>query len=78
MSKLFVVPGNGQALYEPNKINYLLPGPSQDNYKGASAEIIQQLQRDYKDVFTGISCFDGIFSLQVRPDSKPYQAPQNM
>ena len=23
----------------------------------------------------GIGCFEGTFSLQVKPDSKPYQAP---
>ena len=27
------------------------------------------------DVFNGIGCFEGIFSLQLKPDSKPYQAP---
>ena len=35
----------------------------------------QQLQRDFKDVCNGIGCFDGTFSLEVRPNSKPYQAP---
>ena len=58
---------------EPNMINYFLPGPNQDNDKGVSAEITQQLQRYFKDVFTGIGCFDGTFSFQVKPYSKPYQ-----
>ena len=44
--------------------------------KRVSAEIKQQLQIDFKDVFTGIGSLDGTFSLQVKPDSKPYQAPQ--
>ena len=35
----------------------------------------QQPERDFKDVFTGIGCFDGMFSLLVKQDSKPYQAP---
>ena len=48
---------------EPNKINTFLPGPNQDNYKRVSAEITQQLQRDFTDVFTGIGCLDGTFSL---------------
>ena len=26
-------------------------------------------------VFNGIGCFKGTFSLQLKPDSKPYQAP---
>ena len=60
---------------EPSKINYFLPGPSQDNDKKVSSGIMQQLQRDFKYVFTGIGCFNGTFSLQVKLDSKPYQAP---
>ena len=58
-----------------NKINYFLPGPSEENDKKQIAEIIQQLQRDFKDVFNGIGCFDGTFLLQVEPDSKPFQTP---
>ena len=61
-----------------SKINYFLPGPSQDNYKRMSAEITQQIQRDFKDVFTGIGCCHGTFSLKVKPDSKPYQAYPKM
>ena len=44
-----------------NKINYFLLGPSQNNNKRGRAEIMQQLKRDFKDVFTGIGCFDGTF-----------------
>ena len=58
---------------EPNTINYFNPGPDQDNKK-VSAEITKQLQRDVKDVFNGIGCFDGTFSLQLKLGSKPYQA----
>ena len=36
-------------------------------------EITQQLQRYFEDVFNGIGCFDGTFSLQLKPGSKPYQ-----
>ena len=50
--------------------------PSCDSDKKMSAEITWQLQRDFEDVFNGIGCFDGTFSLQVKLDSKPYQAPQ--
>ena len=28
-----------------------------------------------KDVFSGIGCLDGIFSLQIKLDSKPYHTP---
>ena len=41
----------------------------------ASDKITQWLQRKFKDVFNGIGCFDGTFSLQFKPDSKPYQVP---
>ena len=58
---------------EPNTVNYFFPGPNQDNETRGSAEITQQLQRDFEDVFTGIGCFDGMFSLQIKPDSRPYQ-----
>ena len=34
---------------------------------------MQQVQIDCKDVFTGIGCFVGTFSLQVKLDSKLYQ-----
>ena len=27
---------------------------------------MRQLQGDFKDVFTGIGCFDGMFSMQVK------------
>ena len=27
------------------------------------------------NIFNGIGCFKGTFSLQLKPDSKPYQAP---
>ena len=60
---------------EPNTINYFLPGPNQDNDKRLSAEITQQLQRDFKAVFNGVGCFDGTFSLQLKPGSKPHQVP---
>ena len=30
---------------------------------------------DVKDVFMGIRCFNGIFSLQTKLDSMPYKAP---
>ena len=55
-----------------NKINYFLPGPNHDNDKRMSAEVTKQLQRDFEDDLSGIGYFDGTFSLQVKPDSKPH------
>ena len=58
-----------------NTIDYFLPGPICDSDKKMSDEITQLLQRDFEDVSNGIGCFDGTFSLQLKPDSKPYQVP---
>ena len=55
-----------------NTKGYFLPGPNCDSDKKKSAEITQQLQRDFKDVFNGIGSFDGTFELQLKLDSKPY------
>ena len=35
----------------------------------------QIIHNTYGDVFNGIGCFEGTFSLQLKPDSKPYQVP---
>ena len=58
-----------------NTIDYFLLGPNCDSDKKASSEIIQQLQRDFEDIFNGIGCFDGTFSLQLMLASKPYSVP---
>ena len=58
-----------------NTVDYFLPWHNYDSDKKKSAEITEQLQRDFEDVFNGIDCFDGTFSLLLKPNSKPYQAP---
>ena len=57
---------------EPKTISYFFPGPIQDSNKGVSA-VITQLHWDFKDVFTGIVCFDGTFSLEgkIRQQTLP-------
>ena len=35
----------------------------------------QKIHNTYGDVFYGIGCFKDAFSLQLKPDSKPYQVP---
>ena len=57
-----------------NEIEYFLPGPSKESDKKASALKAKQFQKEFEDAFTGIGCFDGMFSLQVKSESKPYQA----
>ena len=40
-----------------HKMNYFLPDPSQEAEMRASANITEKLQKELKDVFTGIGCF---------------------
>ena len=54
---------------------YFLSGPNHESDKKKSAESTQQIHKDFDDVFNGIGCSEGTFSLQLKPDSKPYQAP---
>ena len=42
-------------------IEYFLPAPTSNITKRVSDEIIQQLQREFKDVFNGIGCLNGTF-----------------
>ena len=35
----------------------------------------QKINEKFGNVFNGIGCFEGTFFLQLKPDSKPYQAP---
>ena len=35
---------------------------------------MQKIHDVFGNVFNGIGCFKGTFSLQLKPDSKPYQA----
>ena len=54
---------------------YFLPGPTFDSNKRKSVESTQHIHKYFDDVFNGIGCFEGTFSLQLKPDSKPYQTP---
>ena len=35
----------------------------------------QKIHDTFGDIFNGIGYFEGTFSLQLKPHSKPYQAP---
>ena len=56
-------------------INYFFSSSNVDAVKRKSSEMMQTIQDTFGDVFNGIGCFEGTFSLQLKPDSKPYQAP---
>ena len=60
----------------PNmSINYFYSLNNVDADKGSSSAMMQSIHTRFGDVFNSIGCFKGTFPLQLKPDSKPYQAP---
>ena len=55
--------------------NYFLSSPNIEIDKRKSIELTQNIYIVFDNVFNGIGCFEGTFSLQLKPDSKPYQVP---
>ena len=55
--------------------NYFLSSPNIEVDKRKSIELMQKIHNMFDNVFNGIGCFEGMFSLQLKPDSKPYQVP---
>ena len=45
-------------------IKYFLVGPSCDTDQRKSVELTKQIHMEFKNVFNGIGCFEGTFSLQ--------------
>ena len=58
-----------------NTINYFTSSTNTDPDKRKSSEMMQIIHNKFGDVFNGFGCFKGTFSLQLKPDSRPYQAP---
>ena len=56
-------------------INYFYLSKDTDADKRKSSAMIQKIHETFGNVFNGIGCFKGTFSLQLMPDSKPYQVP---
>ena len=56
-------------------INYFHSSNNIDADKRSSIAMTQSIHSRFGNVFNGIGCFEGTFSLQLKPDSKPYQAP---
>ena len=55
--------------------NYFYSSSNTDADKSKSNAMTQRIHKRFGDVFNGIGCFEGTFSLQLKPDSKPYQVP---
>ena len=68
---------NGQSdPSNPNmSINYFYSSTNIDADKRSSSAMMQSTHMRFGDIFNGIGCLKGTFSLQLKPDSKPYQAP---
>ena len=55
--------------------NYFLSSPNIEVDIRKSIELMQNIHNVFDNVFNGIGCFEGTFSLQLKPDCKPYQVP---
>ena len=53
-------------------INYFYSLNNVDADKRSSSAMMQSVHMRFGNVFSGIECFEGTFSLQFKPDSKPY------
>ena len=56
-------------------INYFYSSKDIDTDKRKSSAMMQKIHKTFGDVFNSIGCFEGTVSLQLKPDSKPYQVP---
>ena len=66
---------NGQQHQTNKLINHFYSSNNIDTDKSKSKAMTQRIHEEYGEVFNGIGCFEGTFSLQLKPDSKLYQAP---
>ena len=55
-------------------INYFYLSKDIDADKRKSSSMTKKIHKTFGSVFNGIGCFKGTFSLQLKPNSKPYQA----
>ena len=58
-----------------NSVNYFFSSSNIMAGKRQSSEMTQKIHNRFDNIFNGIGCFEGTFSLQLKPNSKPYQAP---
>ena len=57
-----------------NLVNYFFSSSNITANKKQSIEMTQKIHDRFSNIFNGIGCFEGMFSLQLKPYSKPYQA----
>ena len=66
---------NGHNNAKKKITNYFFSSSDVDADKRKSSKLTWEIHNTYGDVFNGIGCFEGTFSLKLKPDSKPYQVP---
>ena len=66
---------NGQQHQTNKLINYFYSSNNIDADESKNKAMTQRIHEEYGEVFNSIGCFEGTFSLQLKPDSKPYQVP---
>ena len=54
--------------------DYLRCSTNKEADKKTNRLLTMKIHNVYSDIFTGIGCFEGTFTLQVREGSCPYQA----
>ena len=65
---------NGQN-HSGKSINYFYSSKDTDTDKRKSSTMTQKIHDTFGNAFNSTGCFKGTFSLQLKPDSKPYQVP---
>ena len=68
---------NGQN-HSNKSINYFYSSHNTDADKRKSSTMTQKIHDTFSNIFNGIGYFKGTFSLQLKLDSKPYQAPSSV
>ena len=53
-------------------INYFFLSTNVNADQGKCIAMMQKIHDTFGDIFNGIACFEGTFSLQLKPNSKPY------
>ena len=56
-------------------INYFYSPNNIEADKRKSSAMMQKIHETFGNILNGIGCFKGTFSLQLNPNSKPYQVP---
>ena len=55
--------------------DYFRSNTNKEADKSVSILLTMKIHNTFSNIFSGISCFEGTFKLQVREGSCPYQAP---